>query len=106
MTTQPPPSGNLPLHIPAGHPAFAGHFPGRPITPGVVLLDLALSALARLTGQPLAGIKLNQGKFLSPVAPDTTLQLCYELTASQARFTLLDGERKVASGVVEWATPR
>ena len=32
------------------HPAFAGHFPGTPILPGVVLLDSALQAIAAATG--------------------------------------------------------
>lgn len=97
-----PANGSLPLRIPADHPAFAGHFPGQPITPGVVLLDLALTALARLTGRQLAGSQLSQAKFLSPVAPDTALQLHYEASAKGVRFVLQDGERKVASGVIDW----
>ena len=32
--------------VPLDHPAFAGHFPGTPILPGVVLLDTALQAIA------------------------------------------------------------
>lgn len=99
-------AGSATLHIPATHPAFAGHFPGRPITPGVVLLDLALHALAERLARPVAGSALSQAKFLSPVGPDTTLTLHYEDAGASTRFTLLAGERKVATGVVAWpATP-
>lgn len=96
-------AGSASLHIPADHPALAGHFPGRPITPGVVLLDLALHALATRLERPIAGCELSQAKFLSPVAPDTRLTLNYEASATGARFTLVAGERKVASGTVIWS---
>ena len=35
---------SLRFEVPADHPAFPGHFPGRPILPGVVLLDAVLQA--------------------------------------------------------------
>lgn len=35
----------IPLAIPSSGPLFEGHFPGRPILPGIGLLDLALRAL-------------------------------------------------------------
>ena len=36
--------------VPLDHPAFAGHFPGKPILPGVVLLDVALQTIAGASG--------------------------------------------------------
>ncbi len=54
--------------IPAEHPALPGHFPGRPIVPGVVLLDHVLEALlAQHPGRTAAG--LPSVKFLHPVQP-------------------------------------
>ena len=41
------------LNIPPDHPAFAGHFPGRPIVPGVLLLDHALLLAEQRMGRPL-----------------------------------------------------
>lgn len=57
-----------PFQIPAAHPALAGHFPGHPITPGVVTLDRVLSA-ARQAGFPVCG--LAHAKFPAPLPPDT-----------------------------------
>jgi hypothetical protein len=35
------------LSVRAGHPALPGHFPGRPIVPGVVILDMLIEDLRR-----------------------------------------------------------
>lgn len=87
--------------IAADHPAFAGHFPGRPIVPGVVLLDQALHAIAKTTGLPVESGQLSQAKFLSPVGPASELLVHFELTASGSiRFEVLHSERRVASGIV------
>ena len=88
----------LPLPIAIDHPAYAGHFPGRPILPGVVLLDAALHALAARLGMAGAA-QLKSAKFHSPVQPGETLTLhATELPAGGFRFEIRCGDRSVASG--------
>ncbi|HTJ92172.1 MAG TPA: AMP-binding protein [Pararobbsia sp.] len=89
------------LPIGADHPAYAGHFPGRPVLPGVVLLDAALSAIGHLAGMKLTTRELASAKFLSPVTPGETLTLEQRVTASGAiEFTIRAKERVVARGTV------
>ena len=85
--------------VPADHPAFAGHFPGRPIVPGVVLLDEALRCTESLLATPATGWQIANAKFLSPVGPGETLVFALETKASGAiAFSVRTGERGVASG--------
>lgn len=85
--------------IPAGHPALPGHFPGMPIVPGVVLLDLALSAIAEVLQTSAAGCRINSVKFLSPLRPDEAAMLIWHETAVGAiAFEIESGARKIASG--------
>jgi 3-hydroxymyristoyl/3-hydroxydecanoyl-(acyl carrier protein) dehydratase len=91
----------LPLAIAADHPAYAGHFPGQPILPGVVLLDEALFALAAVQGVAAATGQIKSAKFLSPVQSGESLRLDYSSTAPGVfRFELKAAERVVASGVL------
>lgn len=91
---------SLPLTIAADHAAYAGHFPGRPILPGVVLLDEALHALAAAQGREAATGQIRAAKFLSPVTPGEVLRLDYAETGpGVSRFTIVAGARTVASGV-------
>jgi 3-hydroxymyristoyl/3-hydroxydecanoyl-(acyl carrier protein) dehydratase len=91
----------MPLPIAADHPAYAGHFPGQPILPGVVLLDEALHALAAQLGRQDAGWQLKSVKFHSPVQPGESLTLQYaESLSGGLRFEIRCGDRSVASGSV------
>ena len=63
------------LRIAADHPALPGHFPGRPIVPGVVLLDCVLTAAEQWLGRALGARSLRQAKFNSMLLPEETADL-------------------------------
>jgi 3-hydroxyacyl-[acyl-carrier-protein] dehydratase len=100
--------GETTLVIAPDHPAFAGHFPGAPIVPGVVLLDAAVHAIcADLPGPATAeaGVKqtwqISSAKFLSPVGPGETLTIsCAASASGSTRFDISSGSRKVATGTL------
>ena len=82
-------------------PAFDGHFPGRPILPGVALLARAMDALERATGTAAHDWALESAKFASPVAPGTRLTMEHrEEPPGRVRFEIRDAERLVASGTL------
>jgi acyl-coenzyme A synthetase/AMP-(fatty) acid ligase len=92
---------SLSFTIAPDHPALAGHFPGQPIVPGVVLLDHALHAISAALERPFDASRLESAKFPSPAAPGVPLDVAFSITASGAiRFTVSAGERTVASGVL------
>lgn len=73
--------------ITIGEPHFAGHFPGRPVMPGVLIVE----ALAQTGAVAILTLKGNEGKipffaginnfrFKKPVEPGDTLLLEVELT--------------------------
>ena len=94
---------NMPsLMIAPDHPALAGHFPGMPVVPGVMLLDEALHAIGQDMGADLSGCRISSVKFLSPALPGQAIDVLHEVASTGAiRFTLMHGERKLASGVVQ-----
>lgn len=92
--------------VPVDHPAFAGHFPGQPIVPGVVLLDQAILFAERLLDRPLALWQIGNAKFFSPVAPGEALVFSLECKASGAvAFQVRSPDRDVASGSLTPPTP-
>lgn len=95
-------SGETTLFIAPDHPVFAGHFPGMPILPGVLLLDAAVHAVSHALGASSpASCQISSAKFLSPVGPGETLSLSWASCASgSVRFDISCGSRKIATGTL------
>jgi 3-hydroxymyristoyl/3-hydroxydecanoyl-(acyl carrier protein) dehydratase len=91
------------IEIGPDHPAFAGHFPGRPMLPGVALLAAVLEAaageptLARAVG---TAPRLGVVKFLAPVEPGASLAIAFRLGASALDWQVDARDRRVASGSI------
>lgn len=96
--------------VPLDHPAFAGHFPGYPIVPGVVLLDRALHGICQAYGWPEAPVHIAACKFLSPVLPGERLRVTHRQQANgSVHFEIAGNEsesgRVVATGKLAAPTP-
>jgi 3-hydroxymyristoyl/3-hydroxydecanoyl-(acyl carrier protein) dehydratase len=86
------------------HPSLAGHFPGHPVVPGVVLLDEVLSIVREVSGAAQSVTGLPLVKFSSPLRPGEVVTIHVDLDgASGAAFSCRVETRLVASGTIELA---
>lgn len=53
------------VEIDAGHPLYQGHFPGSPVTPGVVFAEVVKELLTQATGRQMRMSTMRQLKFLA-----------------------------------------
>jgi 3-hydroxymyristoyl/3-hydroxydecanoyl-(acyl carrier protein) dehydratase len=92
------------ISIGRDHPSLAGHFPGRPIVPGVVLLREVVETVRRgVPSMPrVAGFPMV--KFSSPLKPDELVTIEVDQDAAgRASFSCRVEGRRIASGVIEYA---
>jgi 3-hydroxyacyl-[acyl-carrier-protein] dehydratase len=85
------------LCAPLSHPCYDGHFPGRPILPGVMLVELVVERIGR--GAPRAIPAL---KFQRPLAPGDAFTLRWESDGDRVSFRCHSGEERVAEGILEF----
>lgn len=75
------------------HPAFPGHFPGNPLLPGVLILDLVVDTYE----SPVSGISI--AKFLKPVSPGDVLHISIdELSNGTTRFKVTRSTDLICEG--------
>ena len=94
------------VRIDANHPALPGHFPGRPIVPGVVLLDRVLATAERWLGRPVRPSSLPNAKFTAPLLPGQEAQLQLKLEGDELRFSLSHAGAPLAQGLFRIAGER
>ncbi len=94
--------------FPAATPFFAGHFPGSPLVPGVILAEALAQTAGLAAGQPgrsfrLSAIKVM--KFPAPALPDEEIRMHAKLVGGagglwQFEVRAVASGRTVAEGVV------
>jgi 3-hydroxyacyl-[acyl-carrier-protein] dehydratase len=70
----------------ASDPVFAGHFPNRPLLPGVFQLEMARMAAEWILKCPLAVREISRAKFQRPILPGKLVRL--ELKLSEEGVTI------------------
>ena len=88
------------LATPAEHPCYAGHFPGNPVVPGVLLLELLTEAFGR--GAPRA---VSSVKFHRALAPADRCIVRWKNRGTSLRFRCEHGTVLVADGSLEYGRP-
>lgn len=87
-------------------PFFAGHFPGRPIMPGVLIIEALAQAAGVLAmrslgpegrGKLVYFMAIEQAKFRAPVEPGCLLELNVRFTQNRGRVSKFEG-RAVVDG--------
>lgn len=79
------------------HPCYSGHFPGNPVVPGVLLLDLVVEALGR--GSPSA---VTSVKFHRVLKPGESFELAWKSAGTRSSFRCTRGPELLADGTLEF----
>lgn len=79
-SSQPDGSVAFEFRFPANDPVFAGHFPDRPVLPGVFQLEMARTAAELIHGRPLTVREISKAKFQRPILPEELVRVDLKLS--------------------------
>jgi len=106
---QPEPNDSVTLEFCflADDPTFAGHFPTRPLLPGVFQLEMARFAAEAVMNCPLAVREITKAKFLRPIIPAETVRVELKLSTKadtiQARALFTVTGRPAGEAILQLA---
>jgi 3-hydroxyacyl-[acyl-carrier-protein] dehydratase len=91
-------------------PFFAGHFPGHPVMPGVLILEALAQTAAVMTlttlpeekraGKVIYFMAIDGARFRKPVVPGDRLELHCQMVRNKGAVMKVRGEAKVEGQVV------
>src|SRR3954451_7168185 len=84
------------VRFPAEHVAFAGHFPGFPILPAFMQVQVAVDVLSAALGRPISLQAVEQAKFIKPIQPDQDVSVDLRLEEGRYMVTLSCGDQVIS----------
>jgi len=85
------------------HPSLAGHFPGNPVVPGVVILGQVLDAIRADEKTSICLLEAQSVKFHSPLHPNKPLCIALNPRDGENReFSCRVGATLIASGQLRY----
>lgn len=89
--------------IDANHPSLAGHFPGHPVVPGVMLLGEIMNVIREMITEKIEFVGMPSAKFMSPLNPGEALTIRLDQQGDGAtEFTCTTGSRLIATGCLRY----
>jgi 3-hydroxyacyl-[acyl-carrier-protein] dehydratase len=85
------------ITTPLNHPCYIGHFPGNPVVPGVLLLELVVEALGRGAPRTVAS-----AKFHRVLKPGESFELTWKSAGEKSIFRCTRGPELLADGTLEF----
>jgi 3-hydroxyacyl-[acyl-carrier-protein] dehydratase len=86
------------IQMNAGHPIYQAHFPGNPITPGVLTMQMIRECAGRKIGQNLRFKSIKICRLAAMVRPGDTLRLKMDISENNGtvklKATLTDAENE------------
>jgi 3-hydroxyacyl-[acyl-carrier-protein] dehydratase len=102
-------SGTGIKNVTMNEPFFVGHFPGRPVMPGVLIIEaMAQTAGALVVNHKGAAVEgslvyfmtIDGARFRKPVVPGDTLHLAVRRTQQRSRVWRYEGKARVDGALV------
>ena len=101
------------LDVDPALPLFAGHFPGHPVLPGVIIMEAlaqaaSFCALVDRADEGVLGFfaGIDKAKFRNQVLPGDVLTLSARIVKSSSRMVVADVEARVGDKVCATATQK
>ena len=98
-------SSQFEFNFSAEDPVFAGHFPQRPILPGVFQLEIVRLAAEWVQSRKFAVREIARSKFQRPILPGEALKLSLKLSATgdevSARGTFICGGQPAGEALIK-----
>ncbi|MBT8319395.1 MAG: hydroxymyristoyl-ACP dehydratase [Gramella sp.] len=89
------------LKVNKDHEIYQGHFPGRPVTPGVVLMQLFKEEAERIFDKKLQLVRADNVKFTAVFDPTQDRELILESNLTETgEFIKLKGMARNNNGIV------
>lgn len=70
------------IELNPSHPIYEGHFPGKPIVPGVCQLQILKECIGLIANHPLFFSRISSCKFVSPINPTLNRELILSVIIS------------------------